>query len=161
MPKVLVAYHTRSGNTEEMAQRVAEGAKRVEGVEVTVRPVKEVKPDDLLEYGGIILGSPVYYGTMAAEVKQLIDESVKHHGKLAGKVGGAFATCGVAGGGSETTVLDMLNSLLVHGMIVQGDAGGPHYGPVCVGAPDEQACKQCGKLGERVARLVVRLANSE
>ncbi len=158
MSKVLVTYHTRSGNTQEMAQRVADGARRVAGVEVALRPVAEVTPDMLLEYDGIVLGSPVYYGTMAAEMKQLIDASVKHHGKLVGKVGGAFATCGVAGGGSETTVLDMLNSLLVHGMIVQGDSGGPHYGPVCVGSPDETACQQCEKLGARVAELVKRLA---
>lgn len=160
MPTVLVTYYTRSGNTEKMAQRVAKGAKGVAGVEVTVRAVGEVTPDDLLTSDGIIIGSPVYYGTMAAEVKKLIDESVVHHGKLAGKVGGAFATCGVAGGGSESTVLDILHCLLVHGMIVQGDASGPHYGPVCVGTPDERAGRECEKLGRRVGELVVRLAAS-
>ncbi len=53
---------------------------------------------------------------MAAEVKQLIDESVMHHRRLGGKVGAAFATSGVAGGGCETTILDILHSLLVRGV---------------------------------------------
>ena len=82
---------------------------------------------------------------------------MKHHGKLAGKVGGAFATCGVAGGGSESTVLDILHALLVHGMIVPGSATGGHYGPVCVGPPEEKTCVECERLGTRVAELVVRL----
>jgi NAD(P)H dehydrogenase (quinone) len=158
MPRVLVTYYTRSGHTEAMAKAVAEGVKSVAEMEVQVRPVGEVSPDDLLQYDGIIFGSPVYYGSMAAEVKKLIDESVKHHGKLTGKVGGAFATSGVAGGGCETTILDLLNALLIHGMIVQGTAGGPHYGPISVGAPDEKACTECQKLGARVAELVRRLS---
>jgi NAD(P)H dehydrogenase (quinone) len=158
MPRLLVTYYTRSGHTEAMAKAVADGVKGVEGVEVQMRPIGEVSPDDLLEYDGIILGSPVYYGTMAAEMKKLIDESVKHHGKLTGKVGGAFASSGVAGGGCETTILDLINALLIHGMIVQGTAGGPHYGPISVGAPDEKACQECQKLGARVGELVRRLA---
>lgn len=157
MPSVLVAYYTRSGHTEAMAKAVAEGVKSVEGVGVQVRPVGEVSPDDLLQYDGIILGSPVYYGSMAAEVKKLLDESVKHHGKLTGKVGGAFASSGVAGGGCETTILDLLNALLIHGLIIQGTASGPHYGPISVGAPDEKASAECQKLGARVAELVKRL----
>jgi NAD(P)H dehydrogenase (quinone) len=99
----------------------------------------------------------VYYGTMAAELKKLIDESVKHHGKLVGKVGGAFASSGGPGGGNETTVLDILKAQLVHGMIVQGDSGGDHYGPIAVGAPDERSRKECRKLGKRAAELAVRL----
>jgi len=158
MPSILVTYYTRSGHTEAMAKAVAEGVKGVGGVEVQLRPVGEVTPDDLLKHDGIIVGSPVYYGTMAAEVKKLFDESVKHHGKLTGKVGGAFASSGVAGGGCETTILDILRALLIHGMIVQGTAGGPHYGPIAVGAPDEKACKECEKLGARVGELVKRVA---
>jgi len=158
MPSVLVTYYTRSGHTQAMAEAVATGVRGVEGVEVEVRPVAEVSPDDLLKYDGIILGSPVYYGTMAAEVKKLIDESVKHHGKLTGKVGGAFASSGVAGGGCETTILDIINALLIHGMIVQGTASGPHYGPISVGAPDERACTECERLGARVGELVKRLS---
>ena len=156
MAQVLILYYSRSGHTAKMADLVAEGV-RQSGAGVTVKSVDKANVDELPGYDGVIMGSPTYFGTMAAELKKFLDDSIKYHGKLAGKVGGAFATCGVAGGGSETTVLDMLNALLVHGMIVQGSAAGPHYGPVCVGAPDERAGKECEKLGRRVANLVVRL----
>lgn len=158
MPKVLITYYSRSGNTEQMAQAVAAGAKQVKGAEVEVKPVEELSPDDLLKPDAIIMGSPVYYGTMAAELKSLIDQSVKHHGKLVGKVGGAFASSGGPGGGNETTVLDIIKAQLVHGMIVQGDSGGDHDGPIAVGAPDERSRKECQKLGRRVAELVLRLS---
>jgi NAD(P)H dehydrogenase (quinone) len=158
MAKVLVVYYSRSGNTEKMAQAVAAGAKEVSGVEVEARPVGSVTPDDLLAADGIIMGSPVYFGSMAAELKTLVDESVKHYGKFTGKVGGAFASSGAVGGGTETTVLDILKAMLIHGMIVQGTTEGAHYGGVAFGEPDERAVKDCKGLGRRVAELVVRLA---
>ena len=159
MASVLITFYSRSGNTEKMAEAVAAGARQVAGVEVELRPVAEVGPDDLLKPEGIIMGSPVYYGTMAAELKTLIDESVKHHGKLVGKVGGAFASSGGPGGGNETTVMDIVKALLIHGMIVQGDAQGDHYGAIAVGAPDDRSRKECEKLGRRVAELVVKLTS--
>ncbi len=158
MPSMLVAYYSRSGNTEQMAEEVAAGAREVPGVRVDLRPVKEVAPDNLLSFDGIVIGSPVYYGTMAAEVKDLIDRSVKHHGKLAGKVGGAFASSGGPGGGNETTVLDIVKSLLIHGMIVQGDPEGDHYGPIAVGEPDDRSRNECRRFGRRVAELASRIA---
>jgi len=94
---------------------------------------------------------------MAAEIKCLIDESVKYHRELEGKVGAAFSSAGGPGGGAETTVLDILKALLIHGMIVQGDPRGDHYGPTAVGRPDERSANECKRLGQRVARLVKRL----
>jgi NAD(P)H dehydrogenase (quinone) len=158
MASLLVTYYSRSGNTQKMAEEIAAAAREVEGVAVEIRPVAEVTPDDLLSYDAILAGSPVYYGTMAAELKSLIDESVRHHGKLDGKVGGAFASSGGPGGGNETTVLDIVKAMLVHGMIVQGDAQGDHYGPIAVGEPDERSCGECRRFGRRMAELAVRMA---
>jgi NAD(P)H dehydrogenase (quinone) len=157
MAKVLVIYHSRTGNTEKMAASVAEGA-RVEGVEVELKKVGETKAEEMLLADGIIVGSPVYYGLPAAEIKALFDESVKFHGKLAGKVGGAFASSGNVGGGNETTILAVIQMMLIHGMIVQGNFAGDHYGPVSVKAPDERALQQCEALGRRVAQLAVRIS---
>ncbi len=157
MARLLVTYYSRTGNTEKMAKLVAEGASEVEGVQVDVCPVTDLSPDDLLPYDGIVMGSPVYYGTMAAEVKLLIDASVVHHGKLDGKVAGAFASSGGPGGGNETTVIDILKALLIHGMIVGGDPAGDHYGPIAVGAPDERSAKECRRMGRRVAELTAQL----
>jgi len=155
---LLIAYYTRSGNTRKMAEEVAAGAGEVGGVRVDLRSVDRVSPDDLLNCDGILMGSPVYYGTIAAELKSLIDESVKHHGRLTGKVGGGFATAGGPGGGSEATVLDIVKTMLVHGMIVQGDAEGDHFGPTAVGAPDARSQKECRRFGRRMAELTAKLA---
>jgi NAD(P)H dehydrogenase (quinone) len=156
MAKVLVIYYTRSGNTKKMAELVAEGIKK-EGVDVVVKDVKDTGTDELLAYEGIVIGSPTYYGTMAWEIKKLLDDSVKFHGKLDGKVGAAFASSANIGGGNETTILDILNAMLIHGMIIQGDPQGDHYGSVSIGAPDSRSQKQCARMGSRLAKLVKRL----
>ena len=157
MAKMLICYYTRSGNTAKMAEAVAEGANDVESLTAEAKPLAEVSADDLLNYDAIMLGSPVYYGTMAAEVKQLLDNSVAHHGKLAGKVGGAFASSANIGGGNETTILDILKALLIHGMIIPGAAFGDHYGPVAINAPDERSKKQCFQMGRIIGELAVKL----
>ncbi|MCK4255433.1 flavodoxin family protein, partial [candidate division WOR-3 bacterium] len=103
---------------------------------------------------GIIVGTPVYYGSMASELKKLFDDSVKLHGKLEGKIGGAFSTSVNIGGGNETAIMDILKCMLIHGMVIQGVAKGDHYGPVAIGAPGERSSEQCIKYGQRIARLV-------
>lgn len=156
MAKVIIVYYSRSGNTRAMAEAVASGAKE-EGVEVVTKSVQECQAGELVEADGIILGSPTYYGLMAAEIKALLDESVKFHGRLAGKVGGAFSSSANIGGGNETTIMAMLQAMLIHGMVVEGTSDGDHYGPVAIGAPDERATGQCRALGKRVAGLVKKL----
>ncbi|MFP3904501.1 MAG: flavodoxin family protein, partial [Armatimonadota bacterium] len=136
---------------------VVEGAKTVEGLDLHLRSIEELTADDLLEYDAIIMGSPVYFGTMAAEVKQLIDVSVKHFTELDGKLGGAFASSGAAHGGNETTILDICKALMVHGMIVRGIAEGSHYGPVAVGEPDDEECEECREYGRTMGQLAVKL----
>ena len=157
MAKMLISYYSRTDHTRHMAELVAEGAAGESKAKVDVKPVAEVKPDDLLAYDAVVLGSPTYYGTMAAELKKLIDESVAFHGQLAGKVGGAFSSSANIGGGNETTVMDILKALLIHGMVVQGTASGDHYGPVAIGEPDDRAGEECRKLGRQVAALAVKL----
>jgi len=158
MAKVLLVYYSRSGNTAQMAELVKQGLVKG-GVEAVSKTVAETRLDELLEYDGIVMGSPTYYGSMAAELKKLLDDSVKFHGKLDGKVGGAFTSSGALAGGNETTILDILGAMLVHGMVVQGDPRSDHYGPVAVGKPDDRSQKACVRYGERVAALVRKLAS--
>jgi len=153
MQKVLVIYYSRSGNTKKMAELISEGV-RGEGLEVTVKDVKGVDADELLEYDGLVVGSPTYYGSMSAEIKKLFDDTVKFHGKLDGKVGAAFASSRNIAGGNETTILDILNAMLIHGMIIQGDPQGDHYGPVAISEPDSRSTKECLRMGSRFAKLV-------
>ncbi|NQT86324.1 NAD(P)H-dependent oxidoreductase [bacterium] len=157
MPSMLIACHSRGGNTMKLANAIAEGASAVAGVEVAVKRIAEVSADDLRGYDAILLGSPTYYGLPAAEVKKLIDDSVAYHGQLEGKVGGAFATSANIAGGNETTVMAILQALLIHGMVVQGTATGDHYGPVGIGSPDARAEAQGKAYGERLARLTKKL----
>ena len=154
--KVLIVYDSESGNTEAMAHAVSEGVED-EGVDVEVKRVDEASIDDLPMADGVILGSPVYYGLPTAKMKLYIDESVKYHGKLDGKVGGAFASAGGSHTGAETTIIALIEALFIHGMVVQGTSGSNHYGAASVGAPDEKDKENCRKLGARVARLVKKL----
>jgi NAD(P)H dehydrogenase (quinone) len=99
---VLVSFHSASGNTEKMAQAVAEGAKAVSGTSVVLKRVGEVVGDDLSSADAVIVGSPVYVGNMSGQVKTFFDNwGLKFGlgtatGKMRNKVGAAFAT----GGGS-------------------------------------------------------------
>ncbi len=140
-----------------MAEAVAEGAKHA-GAEVTLSDVKDCDPKQLLDYDGIIAGSPTYYGILAGEMKDFFDRSVKYHGKLEGKVGGAFASAMALGGGNETTVMSILQMMLVHGMVIQGKTRKNHFGAVSVNAPDEAAKDECRQIGARVASLAEKLA---
>ncbi len=156
MPRILIFYYSRSGNTKKMAYMIARGVTD-EDVEVDVRHVKDVKVDDLRSYDGIVIGSPTYYGGAAAPIREFLDKSIKLHGKLKGKVGGAFSSSANVGGGNETTVLSLLQALMIHGMVVCGDSEGDHYGPVAIERPDSRAEKNCVRYGKIVARLVKKL----
>jgi len=159
MVKVLVVYDSKTGNTEKMAFAVAEGAKQIGNIEVVVKKVEQTSLDDLLNADGIIMGSPTYYGQMSAKLKALIDESVKIHGKLEGKVGAAFTSSGGTATGAETTLLSIIQAMLVHGMIVQGRANEKHYG-AAAGSPNQKDLEQCRTLGKRVASLATKLKES-
>ena len=156
MAKGIVVYHSRSGNTKEMAEVIAK-AMNDSGVATEYKSVEEVQADTIPDYDAIIIGSPCYYGQMAASVKQLIDDLVGRHGQLNGKIGGAFSSSANIGGGSESTVLGIIEAMLIAGMIVQGDPQGAHYGPLSIGRPDDKVKQQCQRRGQRIAELVQRL----
>lgn len=156
MASGLVLYYSRSGNTKAMAKAIAD-AMNDSGLSTTCKSVSDVNVNDLLKVDAIVVGSPTYYGRAAAPVAQLFDETVSKHGKLDGKVGGAFSSSANIGGGNETTVCEINNMLLIHGMIVQGDPQGDHYGPVSIGKPDQRVLEQCARRGQRIASLTKNL----
>ncbi len=158
MVKVLIVYDSRTGNTEKMALAAAEGAKKVKGARVVIKTADKATNDDLLEADAILLGSPTYYGDMSGKMKEFIDKSVKIHGKLGGKVGGAFTSSGDTACGAETAILSMLHALLIHGMIVQGRHENKHYGAAAVESPKKDEIVYCEELGKRVTSLAAKLA---
>ena len=128
------------------------------GLKTECKSVDKVKADDLLGYDAIVMGSPTYYGHMAGPIKQLFDETVSFHGRLDGKVGAAFSSAANIGGGNETTIMGIIEAMLIAGMVVAGDPQGDHYGPVSIGKPDKRAREQCQRRGQRVAELAQKLA---
>lgn len=158
MKKVLVTYYSRTGNTEKMAKIIAQGLAD-KGINVDLKRVEEVNIDSLTEYDGYIIGSPNYFGTMAAEVKKFIDESVKYYRKLEGKLVAAFTSTGMIGGGGETVCLDILKAFLIHGCLCLGFTRLGHYGPVSIGKPDERIERELGEMVNKYVEILNRIHN--
>jgi NAD(P)H dehydrogenase (quinone) len=165
---VLVTYHSASGNTEKMAQVVAEGAKAVSGTSVVLKRVGEVIGDDLSSADAVIVGSPVYVGNMSGQVKTFFDNwGLKFGlgtgtGKMRNKVGAAFATGGGVSSGKEVTILTILGAMLIHQMIVISGGGG--FGASAttgsdspgIDAKESAEARELGKRVAEVAALVKR-----
>ena len=105
---------------------------------------------------------------MTGRVKQFLDATWPLRGRLDGKVGAAFAAERHVAGGAEETLRSILNALLLHGMVIQGDCEGAPFGPVALrgalegkGDEDDIVAEDGGaarRLGQRVAALVKKLA---
>ncbi len=139
MTRVLVLYHSMYGHIETMANAVAEGAARVDGVEVTIKRVPETMPEhafaaaggktdqaadiaspaELADYDAIILGVPTRFGNMSGQMRNFLDQTggLWAKGALAGKVASVFASTGT-GGGQEMTITSTWTTLAHHGMLL-------------------------------------------
>jgi NAD(P)H dehydrogenase (quinone) len=158
---ILVAYHSRTGNTEKMAEAVGEGAKRIPGTAVMVRRVGQVTAEELFGADAVIVGSPVYWSNMASEVKAFFDNWQFKFGvfpefKMRNKVGAAFATGGQVSSGKELTLLSILGAMLGNHMIVV--SGGGAFGATATtegDSPgiDEKELDGAKALGQRVAEV--------
>ncbi|MBI2422850.1 MAG: NAD(P)H:quinone oxidoreductase [Candidatus Hydrogenedentes bacterium] len=141
MCKVLVLYYSMYGHIETMAGAIADGARTVEGVEVSVKRVPETMPEDvakrsgakldqsapvattaeLVDYDAIIFGTPTRFGNMAAQMRNFLDQTggLWMKGAFVGKVASVFTSTGT-GGGNESTILTFIPTLLHHGFIYVG-----------------------------------------
>jgi NAD(P)H dehydrogenase (quinone) len=141
MPKLLVLYYSMYGHIETLAGAIAEGAREVSGVDVTIKRVPDLmseeklaqvggkvqqaapiaSPKDLPDYDAIIFGTPTRFGNMAAQMRNFLDQTGKlwMQGALIGKVASVFTSTGT-GGGNESTILTFIPTLLHHGMIYVG-----------------------------------------
>ncbi|MBL7218255.1 MAG: NAD(P)H-dependent oxidoreductase [Desulfobacteraceae bacterium] len=157
--QILVLYFSKSGNTRKLAEAIAQGVEGVDGVSAVLKDTGEVTKEDFVASEGIIAGSPVYFGLMAADLKKIFDDFVGVRKKMEGKVGAAFTTSGDPTGGKETTMMSIIQVLLIYGMVIVGDpmSATGHYGVACVGDPDEKTEDNGMKLGNRVAGLAKKL----
>ena len=170
--RVLVAYYSLTGNTERMAQGVAEGVRHVPGVVAVVKKVHEVTKEDLQSARGIVLGSPTYYANLPGKMKEALDDWAWKMGvDFTDKVGGAFSTGGGPAAGKEHVIVSLLLYMLNNRMIVAGPlyadparheiwgelGAAAMTGPLEPGvSPQELAAAR--RLGHRVAQLAKRLA---
>ena len=142
---VLVAFYSRNGSTEALANAVAEGA-RSEGAEVRLRRTRELVSRDIMAKApgwaenadrmnalyeapteadaewadGLLFGTPTRFGNVSSELKAYVDSlgGLWFQGKLNGKAGGAFCSTSSAHGGNESTNITMFNFMAHLGLII-------------------------------------------
>ena len=194
-PYVLVLYYSQHGSVEAMAEQLSRGVERVAGIEARLRTVPSVSADttptqkdipdsgpifcseeDLRNCAGLLLGSPVRFGNMAAALKYFIDgtSNLWLTGELVNKPAAVFTSSTSLHGGQESTLLSMMNPLLHHGMVIAGIpytepalantlTGGTPYGVShFAGKDNNPALSQdeislCQAQGQRIAELALRL----
>ncbi len=142
MTELLVLYYSMYGHIETLAMAEAEGARSVDGVNVTVKRVPEIMseetarkagaklnqeapvaaPDELANYNSIIFGTPTRFGNMCAQMRNFLDQTGKlwFSGALVGKVASVFTSTATQHGGQETTITSFHSTLLHHGMVIVG-----------------------------------------
>jgi len=144
MVKLLILYDSQTGNTEKMAQAVAEGARSVAGVDVDLKYYAE--PKELAEADAILVGAPTYYHDITLPIKQVLEEAAKAGVKLQGKVGAAFGSYGWSGEAPKQ-VLEILKNRF--GMKTVEPTIEVLY------EPNQAKLDDCRKLGKRVAEGIV------
>ncbi len=198
MSKILVLYYSSYGHIETMAAAIAEGARGVAGTNVEIKRVAELMsdeqaqnagvqldrttpiatPEDLVNYDAIIFGAPTRFGSMAAQMRNFLDQTGQlwMEGALIGKIGSAFTSTGVQHAGQETTLVSFHTSLLHHGMVIVGVpfsvtqlmntdevSGGTPYGASTIAGGDGKRTPSENELtiaraqGEHVAKLAAKL----
>ncbi len=140
--KMLVLYYSMYGHVETMAQAVAEGARPIKDLEVTIKRVPETmpeekaraagakldqsapvaEPEELSDYDGIIFGTPTRFGNMCGQMRTFLDQTGSHwmQGTLIGKIGSVFTSTATQHGGQETTLTSFHSTLLHQGMVIVG-----------------------------------------
>ena len=142
MAKILVLYHSVYGHIETLADAIAAGAREVEGVDVAIRRVPELVPDEvaraahykldpaapiatveeLPDYDAIVLGCGTRYGRIASQLANFLDQTggLWAKGAFNGKVGSAFTSTASQHGGQETTLMSLITNLMHLGMVIVG-----------------------------------------
>ncbi len=153
--QILVLYFSKGGNTKKLAEAIVNGVESVQGFRGVLKHTDDVTQEDFVASDGVIAGSPVYFGIMAAQLKRIFDEFVGVRKKMEGKIGAAFATSADPSGGKETTMMSIIQAMLIYGMVIVGDpmSATGHFGTSCVGSPDSGTLENGMKLGRRVAEL--------
>jgi flavorubredoxin len=147
MSKVLVLYYSRSGNTEKMATAIAEGARSVANIDVSIE--FHVDVDDLVNFDAILIGVPTYHHEAPMDVKRLFEEAAEKGVSLKGKTGAAFGSYGWSGEAPKLVLEIMKNRF-------EMQVTEP---PLLVKyTPDESSLNGCRTFGKRVSESLIQPA---
>lgn len=147
MSKVLVLYYSRTGNTEKMANAIAEGAKSVSNIEVEME--YHVDADDLPRYDAVMVGVSTYYHDMPLDVKKLFEDAAEKGVSLRDRVGVAFGSYGWSGEAPKLVLEIMKNKFE---MLVTEPPLLARY------TPDQTTLNMCRQLGKRVSETLIHTA---
>ena len=117
---ILITYYSKTAHTQSLAEEVAKGAQSIPGVQVKLKRIDQTTTKDLLDADAIIVGSPVYNANLAPELVQFMSTWPFEGNPLKDKIGAAFVTAGGISAGEELAQLNILQSMLVFGMIIVG-----------------------------------------
>jgi NAD(P)H dehydrogenase (quinone) len=158
--RILVAYHSESGNTAKLAEAVRKGAASVGGVAVTLKKDVDVTDAEMTSYDGVAFGAPVHWQGVAADGKRFLDRMAavfaKEKLRADGRTAGVFCTAGAVSSGKDLARMAMIAELLAMRYTIVGGVDAEGYGtlgPQATGAPDAIAQEEGRAFGERFARL--------
>jgi len=144
MSKILVVYYSRTGNTQKMAEAVAEGARAVQGVEVELKYY--ATPEELEDFDAVVVGIPTYHHDMTIDIKKLFEETAVKNIDLKDKVGAAFGSYGWSGEAPRLVLEIMKNKF---GMDVIESPLLIRY------MPDQTGLEKCRKFGREIAERLI------
>jgi flavodoxin I len=147
LPKILVLYYSRTGNTEKMAKAVVEGAKSVGNMEVELS--YHVDAEDLSGFDAILVGAPTYNHEMPLDMERLFEDAAAKGISLKDKVGGAFGSYGWSGEAPKFLLEVMKNKFEMQ--VVEQPLLAQY-------APDEKTLDKCRDLGKRVSETLMHQA---
>ncbi|GEM74110.1 NAD(P)H:quinone oxidoreductase [Vibrio sagamiensis] len=183
--QILILYFSRHGCTKQLARQIARGVESIPHCEAMLRTVESLPPDttpasepivtfdELKKCDGLALGSPVWFGNMAAPLKHFWDQTstLWVQGDLIDKPACVFTSSSTMHGGQETTQQSMMTPLLHHGMMILGipysepdlhttRSGGTPYGASSVGHESSLSSEEirlAQQLGKRLAIAAQKL----
>ena len=143
MARILIVYHSQTGNTEKMARAVEEGARGIENARVVLRKAGDASLDDLLQADGLAIGTPENFGYMSGMIKDFFDRTyVAAQDKVFRKPYVVFISAGNDGTGA-------LNAIE---RIALGYKFKKVYEPVILkGRVTEEILARCRELGATLA----------
>ena len=145
MPRILVLYYSRTGNTEKMAKAVAEGAKTVGNVQVDTSYFAEA--EDLSAFDALIVGTPTYHHDMPIDIKMLFEEAAARNVRLNNKLGATFGSFGWSGEAPKLLTETLKNRFEMQ--VIEPPL-------IAKYAPDANALATCKELGKRVSETLMK-----